>query len=80
MLLALLSGNVCKEVDIAPILFKRLRIEGSTLRSRDLEYQGLLKNKFVELALDAIKEKKIKLFIEKIFNWKDVSPEIMMRL
>ena len=77
VLLALLSGGVCKEVDIAPILSKRLRIEGSTLRSRDLDYQGMLRDKFVELALDAVKEKKMKLFIEKVFNWKDVSLDTM---
>lgn len=74
VLLALLSESVCKEVNIAPILFKRLRIEGSTLRSRDLEYQGMLRDKFVELALDAIKEKKMKPSIVKVFSWKDVGP------
>lgn len=72
VLLALLSGGVCREVDIAPILFKRLRIEGSTLRSRDPEYQGLLRDKFMELAFDALREKKMKLFIEKVFSWKDI--------
>lgn len=72
VLLALLSGNVAKEVDIAPILFKRLRIEGSTLRSRDPEYQGLLRDKFVEIALEAITKKEVKLFIERVFSWKDV--------
>lgn len=72
VMLALLSGSVCKDVDIAPILFKRLRIEGTTLRSRDPEYQGMLRDKFVDLALDAIKEKKMKIFIEKVFNWKNI--------
>lgn len=78
ILLALLSGSLVKEVDIAPILFKRLRIEGTTLRSRELEYQRMLRDKFVELAFDAIKQKKVKLFVEKILSWNDVSHETIV--
>ena len=37
-----LSGPVVDSVNLAPILFKRLHIEGSTLRSRSLEYQAEL--------------------------------------
>lgn len=73
VLLALLSGSVVKEVNLAQILFKRLRIEGTTLRSRSLEYQGALKNKFQEEGLPGLKGGKYKIFIEKTFSWKDVS-------
>jgi len=37
-----LSGSVVDSVNLAPILYKRLHIEGSTLRSRSLEYQAEL--------------------------------------
>lgn len=34
------EGNIVDGVDIDKILYKRLRIQGSTLRSRSVEYQG----------------------------------------
>lgn len=36
------SGAVVSSFDLVPILFKRLRIQGSTLRSRSPEYQAKL--------------------------------------
>lgn len=73
VMLALLSGSVAKEVDLGQILYKRLRIEGSTLRSRTLDYQEELKNTFQEKGLPGLKSGKYKVFTEKIFSWKDVS-------
>ena len=44
MVLGILSGTEIEKVSLAPILFKRLRIQGTTLRSRSLSYQaGLIK-------------------------------------
>lgn len=73
VILALLSGNVVKEVDLGPILYKRLRIEGTTLRSRTLGYQEVLKNKFQEKGLPGLGSGEYKIFIERTFSWKDVS-------
>ncbi|KAG6902537.1 hypothetical protein C0995_015355 [Termitomyces sp. Mi166 len=39
IMLALLSGSQV-DVDLSPILYKRLRIQGSTLRSRSVSYQA----------------------------------------
>jgi NADPH:quinone reductase-like Zn-dependent oxidoreductase len=79
VLLAMMSGAIVKELNIAPILFKRLRIEGTTLRSRDLEYQRALRDKIVEEALPWITSGQFKVFIEKVFSWKDVSPVASVR-
>lgn len=74
MLLAVMSGAVVKgEVNLAPILFKRLRIEGSTLRSRDAQYQGELRDMFEEVAMGPLREGRFKIYVERTFNWKDVS-------
>ncbi|KAI5807471.1 chaperonin 10-like protein [Peziza echinospora] len=78
VLLAMLSGGVTPtSVDISPILMKRLRIEGSTLRSRDVGYQKLLRDKLVEEGgiLEELKKKdgKIKVWVEKVFAWEDVT-------
>jgi len=45
-MLALLSGPVVESVNLGPVLYKRLHIEGSTLRSRSLEYQAALISRF----------------------------------
>ncbi|KAI5815713.1 hypothetical protein BZA77DRAFT_314854 [Pyronema omphalodes] len=72
VVLAMMSGPVAKEVNIGPILFKRLRIEGTTLRSRDLEYQRALRDKVVEEALPGIIDGSLKVFVDKVFDWNDI--------
>jgi NADPH2:quinone reductase len=73
VLLALVSGHMVNEVDLGQILFKRLRIEGTTLRSRTPEYQEVIKNKFLEEGLPGLRSGKYKIFIEKTFSWKDIA-------
>lgn len=71
--LAFLGGTkVPAETDISGFLFKRLRFEGSTLRSRDEEYQGRLRDSLVEHGLEKFKDGSYKVFIEKVFKWEDV--------
>jgi hypothetical protein len=41
------SGSIVDSVNLGPILFKRLRIEGTTLRSRSLEYQADLIKRYM---------------------------------
>lgn len=72
VLLATMSGAVAREVDLGLILSKRLRIEGSTLRSRDLAYQQRLRDKVVEEALPGIVDGTLKVVVERVFDWKDV--------
>ncbi|KAI0313244.1 hypothetical protein OF83DRAFT_1142337 [Amylostereum chailletii] len=50
-ILSSLSGSEVAKVDLGPILYKRLRIQGSTLRSRPLEYQAALVARCVFLPL-----------------------------
>lgn len=69
--LAAMSGTK-KDIDIGPILFKRLRIQGTTLRSRDAEYQGNLRKKFEELALDHLVQGRFQAHIDKVFDWTDI--------
>ncbi|KAI0386640.1 quinone oxidoreductase putative [Hypomontagnella monticulosa] len=46
--LAMMGGKVLNGVDIGMLLYKRIRLEGSTLRSRDADYQGRLRDKLAE--------------------------------
>ena len=43
------SGDIVSEFDLKPLLYKRLRIQGSTLRSRSDDYQADLISRCVPL-------------------------------
>ncbi|KAL4814987.1 hypothetical protein BDW67DRAFT_165074 [Aspergillus spinulosporus] len=70
--LAFLGGIKVENVDISYFLRKRIRYEGSTLRSRDEDYQRNLRNMLVENALDKLRRREFKVFIEKVFRFEDV--------
>ena len=59
-------------VNMAPLLFKRVRLEGSTLRSRDEEYQGKLRDTLVEHALPKFCDGSFKVFVEKVFSFEEI--------
>jgi NADPH2:quinone reductase len=59
-------------VDIGAFVRKRLRFEGSSLRSRDEEYQGKLRNTLAEHALPKMREGSFKIPIEKVFPWEEI--------
>ena len=59
-------------VNIGALLYKRLRFEGSTLRARDLTYQGKLRDTLEDHALPKFKDGTYKILIEKVFDWNDI--------
>lgn len=69
-----MSGSVLPaNTDISGILRKRLRFEGSTLRSRDEEYQGRLRDLLVDHALPKFIDRTFKVFIERVFPFEDIA-------
>lgn len=71
--LGTLGGAVVQHpVDISRFLKKRIRYEGSTLRARNEEYQGNLRDRLVELALPRFVDGSFKVYIDKVFDWKDI--------
>ena len=71
--LGTMSGTKLPEgVDIGAFVRKRIRFEGSSLRSRDEDYQGKLRNTLVEHALPKMKDRSFKLFVEKVFPWEEI--------
>ncbi|KAI1822044.1 zinc-binding alcohol dehydrogenase domain-containing protein 2 [Xylaria intraflava] len=80
VVLALMGGAKLEGVNIAALLLKRLRIEGSSLRSRDSEYQGRLKDKLAEYMPD-FESGKLKVRIDSVFPMADVAKahELMER-
>ncbi|KAF2228526.1 quinone oxidoreductase [Viridothelium virens] len=72
--LGLLGGPTTEgnAVDISPFVMKRLRYEGSTLRSRDIEYQAKVRALFEATTLPKLLEGEFKHHIEKTFQWVDI--------
>jgi len=73
--LGLLGGAVTedKAVNISPFVMKRLRYEGSTLRSRDVEYQAKVRALFEATALPKLLDGEFKHYVEKEFDWEDIA-------
>jgi len=70
--LAFMSGSLLPEgVDISAFLKKRLRYEGSSLRSRDPEYQGRLRDKLEEY-MPSFADGTFKIFVDKVLPWERV--------
>jgi NADPH:quinone reductase-like Zn-dependent oxidoreductase len=59
-------------IDIGPLVFKRIRIEGSTLRSRDETYQGKLRDQLVSHAMPKFEDGSFKVIIEKVMPWEQI--------
>jgi hypothetical protein len=47
---------VVDKLDLGPILFKRLKVQGTTLRSRSSEYRANLLQRFKDEALEGIRK------------------------
>ncbi|KAJ5705667.1 hypothetical protein N7536_001356, partial [Penicillium majusculum] len=74
VILGMMSGSILPgPLEIAPILRKRITISGSTLRGRDLKYQVGVKEEMGKKVLPGIKSGDIKVPIERVFSWKDVT-------
>jgi len=75
-ILSLLSGAVVDSVNLTPILLNRLHIEGSTLRSRSLEYQAELISRFNQEAFSKITGQNadgpIRTYVHKVYPWTEI--------
>ncbi|PAV17139.1 quinone oxidoreductase [Pyrrhoderma noxium] len=71
-MLGLLSGAEVTKFNLSPLLYKRLHIEGSTLRSRSVEYQAKLISQFKDEILTAIVDGKLTTNIHKVYPWTDI--------
>lgn len=68
-----MSGSKLKEgIDISAFIRKRIRFEGSTLRSRDGEYQGKLMDTLTNIVVPKFEDGSYKICVEKVFPWEEV--------
>lgn len=73
VILATMGGGVVADVDLREIVTKRLTIIGSTLRSRDINYQIRLTREFSHFALPLFETGRLKPVIDRVFSWKEAS-------
>jgi len=75
-MLGLLSGDVVREFSLKQVLYKRLRIQGSTLRARSLQFQGELIARLGREALNKITgqdgQGPIKSYIHRVYPWTEI--------
>lgn len=70
--LSMLGGAKVDEMNLVPILRKRLTIRGSTLRNRSDEYKMKLTKEFESKALDFFTNGNLRPIIDSIFDWNKV--------
>ncbi len=73
VLLGMMGGVQLDTLNIAPILFKRLHIMGSTLRARSIDYKSELVQSFTSNALQAFESGELKPIVDKVFDWEAVA-------
>ena len=73
MVMLALMGGIKADVNLVPVLMKRLKIQGSTLRARTLDYKVVLTKDFTNFALPLFNNGTLKPVIDSVYNWKDVS-------
>lgn len=70
--LAMLGGVKVDQMNLVPVLRKRLTIKGSTLRNRTDEYKMKLTKEFRQKTFKFFKDGTIKPIIDSVFDWTDV--------
>ncbi|KAJ3023932.1 hypothetical protein HKX48_009140 [Thoreauomyces humboldtii] len=73
VLLGFLGGMKVPELDLMPVLMKRLKITGSTLRSRNQEYQAKLRAAVVKDVLPLLAKGELDVRVDKVFDWEEIS-------
>lgn len=73
VMLAAMGGSKVANLSMAKIVWKRLKIMGSTLRARSLDYKIKLTNDFKTQFYDKIKSGEMKPIIDSQYDWTNVS-------
>ena len=71
MLAAMAGGQAT--ANIGPIVFKRLQILGTTLRSRSRDYQVKLTKEFADFAYESLENRTLRPVVDEVFSWHDVA-------
>ena len=72
VMLGFMGGMKVEQLNLAPLLFKRLKVMGSTLRARSLDYKIGLTRDFQENCLTLFQNGVFSPVVDSIFNWQEV--------
>jgi len=72
VMLAVMGGFKLSELNMLPILFKRIKIQGSTLRARTLDYKARLTKDLYDFAWSRFESGEFKPVIDSVYDWKEV--------
>jgi putative PIG3 family NAD(P)H quinone oxidoreductase len=70
--IAIMGGNPVASLNLGLVLMKRLRIQGSTLRARDLEYKIRLTQQFADLTWSSFASGRLRPVIAATMPWTEV--------
>ncbi|QBY02876.1 NAD(P)H-quinone oxidoreductase [Thalassotalea sp. HSM 43] len=81
VILAILGGRFCEQLDIAKMLFKRAKVQASTLRNRSDVYKADLVLGFKQRFYEALQNGQISPVIDRVFAWQeaDEAHQLMSR-
>jgi len=76
VLYGLLSGSEVEKFDLKALMFKRISVIPSTLRSRSKEYKAELIRRFKAVVLPHLANGDLKVYVDTVFkvDWSDVKP------
>lgn len=72
VLLALMGGFKVADFNMLPLLFKRIKIQGSTLRARTLAYKANLTKDLSQFAWPLFENGTFKPVIDSVYDWTEV--------
>lgn len=72
VILSMLGGRYCSQLDVAKLLAKRITLSASTLRNRSDAYKAQLVSDFHDYFYDDLSNRLIKPVIDSIFSWAEV--------
>ena len=73
VLVAAMSGSMIDNFNLRDLLNKRIWVLATTLRTRDSNYQGMLRDRFVELAMGPLESGDMKITVDKVYSWSEIS-------
>ncbi|CAG8500336.1 4678_t:CDS:2, partial [Paraglomus occultum] len=75
VLVGFLSGRVVENFDLSVLLMKRLRVEGTSLRSRSLSYKITLRDEFYNKIFPRFIDGHgtFKVIVDREYDWKDIA-------
>ncbi|KAJ5732253.1 quinone oxidoreductase [Penicillium malachiteum] len=73
VIVAAMSGSKVDDFDIRSLINKRIWLMATTLRTRDAEYQGRVRDTFLEKVMPHLVSGEIRVTVDKVYSWNEVS-------